>query len=153
MTSRRAMFRNKIVMVWNLTSDVLSCLKICDWKHLHWTCTNPAKNVQPLAAVVVFVNPGARWRLANTNSGQHVEATVVIGNIEALLNLSHDPRRSRCLASSEPLSRIYQIVLDLFSCLTNVHVYSQIPFMVLMVPFTCICILPLTVMRLLIYVN
>ena len=30
-------------------------------KHLHWTCTNPAMNVQPLAAVVI-VDPGERWQ-------------------------------------------------------------------------------------------
>ena len=60
-------------------------------KHLHWTCTNQTKNVQPLAAVaVVFVNPGARWRLANTINRQRAEAAVCCENIEATIGVAGD---------------------------------------------------------------
>ena len=78
-------------------------------KHLHWTCTNQTKNVQPLAAVaVVFVNPGARWRLTNTINRQRLEAAVCCENIETTIGVAGDEDAAGFIVSAAAQQRVSQ---------------------------------------------
>ena len=72
------------------------CGKLCDRKHLYWTCTNQTKYVH-----LAVVYPGANWILTDTINEQPVEAAFCFENIEAMSAAAGDEDAVEFVASAQ----------------------------------------------------